>query len=346
MARGRLLTSASMGFVGVIGHEQAQTQLRRAMQRDQLHHALVFVGPRGVGKGTLARGLACALHCTEQRGVGCGVCSACRRVLSGMHVGVEWIAPEAPGAVVKVAVARELADRVQHAPFDGDRHVVVFDPAEALNEQAWSALLKTIEEPQPGVHFVLLTTGLDALLPTILSRSLVVRVGRLEDAEVEQIVRARVREQQDVEVGDDRIGLAVRLSDGSAGVAVGLALDPSLDTSLDLLREIVGAAQQGPRGIFGGEKSALWSTWAEATGGAGPGRPARERAAAGGAAQLWLLHLRERIRGREGLPGLPKDDGDPRSLLRKLDKVQGLLEGLERNPNVRLALEQTLLELA
>ncbi len=336
-------------FVGVRGHVQAQTQLRRAIERDQLHHALVFVGPRGVGKGTLARGLACALHCTQRPGVGCGACSACHRVLTGLDVGVEWIAPETAGAVVKVAVARELANRLEHAPFEGDRHVVVFDPAEALNEQAWSALLKTIEEPRPGVHFVLLTTGLDALLPTILSRSLVVRLGRLDDASVDAIVREqlRTRERDDdvPEPNDDRIALAVRLADGSAGVAVSPALYPSLDSSLALLREIVAAAQAGPRAIFGGEKSPLWTAWNEAAGGPGQGRPARERAAAAGAAQLWLLHLRERIRGRPGLPGLPADDGDPRSLLRRLDDVQALLEGLERNPNVRLALEQTLLEI-
>jgi DNA polymerase-3 subunit delta' len=334
------------GFVGVLGHAQVQAQLQRAVLRDQLHHALVFVGPRGVGKAALARGLACALHCTDRRGVGCGECSACRRVLAGLHVGVEWVAPETAGAVVKVAVARDLANRLEHAPFEGDSHVVVFDPAEALGEQAWSALLKTIEEPQPGVHFVLLTTGLDALLPTILSRSLVVRLGRLDDATVEQIVRERVRRSEtDDEIGEDRIALAVRLADGSAGVAVSLALDPSLDVSLQLLRELVTAAQGGPRVTFGGERSSLWSAWAEATGGPATGRPARERAAAGGAAHLWLLHLRERIRGREGLPGLPPDDGDPRSILRRLDKVQALLEGLERNPNVRLALEQTLLDL-
>jgi DNA polymerase III subunit delta' len=347
---------SSTRFVGVRGHEQAQERLARAIARRQLHHGLVFVGPKGVGKAALARGLACALHCEDAAGVGCGRCSTCRRILAGHHAGVEWVTPDpaAASGKIKVETARELANRLQLAPFEGPAHLVVFDPADALTEQAFNALLKTLEEPRPGVHFVMLTTGLDRLLPTIASRCMPVRLGRLKASDVRAIVEdelGRRREAGDetaTRADDARLELAVRLSEGSAGLAVELALDPSLDDALSLLARAVEATERGPSGIFGGEKSPLWAAWGQAIGPSKTGRPARERAVAARTAELWLLHLRESMRGGSGLPGVPPSPGaaDRRTRVQHLDRLQAFLEGLDRNPNVRLSLEQTLLELS
>ena len=167
------------GFPGVRGHAHAQARLSRAIAREQLHHGLILMGPGGIGKATLARGLACALHCEVQPAVGCGTCSSCRRVLTAMHAGVETLEPENEGGTIKVEAARDLSHRLAHAPFEGRHHVVIFDPADALTEQAFNALLKSIEEPKPGVHFLMITSRPDGLLPTILSRCLPVRLGPL-----------------------------------------------------------------------------------------------------------------------------------------------------------------------
>jgi DNA polymerase-3 subunit delta' len=332
-------------FPGVRGHAQAQARLSRAIARDQLHHGLIFVGPAGVGKATLARGLGAALHCTEAPAVGCGSCTSCRRIASGTHAGVEWLAPEEPGGRIKIEQARSLAHRLEMAPFEGNHHLVVFDPADAIGEAGFNAMLKTVEEPRPGVHFVMIVTGLDVLLPTILSRCLTVRVGRLEDADVAAIVAEQVADAETPPT-PARIDLAVGLAGGSAGLAVTLALDPTLDAALALLGQVVGAAQAGPSAIFAGDKSPLWRAWAEAVGPVKTGRPARERATLRQLCELWVLHLRERLRGRDGLPGVPAGTTEPRNILRQLDGVQSLLESLGRNPNVRLSLEQTLLTLS
>lgn len=331
-------------FPGVRGHAQAQARLSRAISRDQLHHGLIFVGPSGVGKARLARGLGAALHCKEAPAVGCGACTSCRRIAAGTHAGVEWLVPEEPGGRVKIEHARALAHRLEMAPFEGDRHLVVFDPADAIGEAGFNAMLKTIEEPRPGVHFVMIVTGLDVLLPTILSRCLTVRLGRLEDADVAAIVRAQMDGAEEPP-SPARIELAVGLAGGSAGLAVKLALDPSLDAALALLGQVVGAAQAGPARIFGGDKSPLWAAWGEAVGPVKTGKPARERAVLRQLCELWLLHLRERLRGRDGLPGVPPGPTDARALLGQLDAVQALLESVARNPNVRLSLEQTLLSM-
>ncbi|MEX1368731.1 MAG: AAA family ATPase [Nannocystaceae bacterium] len=341
------------GFPGVRGHEHAQASLSRAIARDQLHHGLIVMGPRGIGKATLARGLACALHCPVRPAVGCGTCPSCHRVLTGLHAGVEWLVPDSDGGKIKVDVARQLSNRLQHAPFEGRHHVVIFDPADALTEQAYNALLKSIEEPKPGVHFVMITTYPDGLLPTILSRCLPVRLGPLPLPLLTEVVRDALAARPQQEGSEplpppepERLALALQLSQGSAGLALQLCADPSLDDVLALVRRAMEAAAVGAAGIFSGDKGTLWSAWTRASGGAGPGRPARERAACRRAIDLWLLHLREHLRGGRGLPGLPAAGDDVTGLLHHIDRLQALREGLERNPNVRLALEQTLLELS
>lgn len=334
-----------MHFPGVRGHEAAQSALSRAIVRGQLHHGLLFSGPPGVGKATVARGLACALHCPVAVGVGCGECVTCRRIFEDHHAGVEWIRPEGPGGMVKVAAARELGIRLQHAPFEGDHHVVIFDPADALNESSFNALLKALEEPRPGVHFVLLVTHTDNVLPTIRSRCLPVRFGPLPRATVEAIVAEALADAEDPPQPARR-QLAVRLSAGSPGRALQLCGDEGLDAAMSLTAAAIEAAQRGTSGVFGGDDSRLWQAWTAATGGGGSGKAARERAACGRMTDLWLLHLRERVGGGEGLPGLPHPSLPPDRLVRQIDRLLTFSEGLARNPNARLSLEQTLLDLS
>jgi DNA polymerase-3 subunit delta' len=359
-------------FPGVLGHAQVQAALARALGRGQLHHSLVLVGPRGVGKATFARGLGCALLCRARPGLGCGQCPTCTRVLAGNHPDVDWLVPDGKAGTISVDSARAAHVRQAHAPYEGPAYLMVVDPADALGEAAGNALLKTIEEPRPGVHFALLTTNLQGMLPTILSRSLPVRLGRLDDAIVRAIVDRRAP-------GAERTDMAVLLAEGSAGVALELAADPSLGKSVELVRQAIAAVRAGPAAIFSGEGHALWSAWTAATapdeaaeekapeaeadaGGkkkkaskkAGDGEPkaaakkdapALQRAAVRRLVELWTLHIREQIRGRPGLPGLPPVAADaPARQVAAIAALQRLGTRIERMGNVRLMLEQGLLE--
>lgn len=370
------------GFPGVRGHREAQAALARALARGQLHHALVLVGPRGVGKATFARGLACALLCPQRPAQGCGACPTCQRVLAGNHPDVDWLLPDSKAGTISVDSARACHVRQAHAPYEGPAYVVVVDPADALGEGAGNALLKTIEEPRPGIHFLLLTTNLQGMLPTILSRALPVRVGRLDDDIVADIVHTRAPE-----LPRERGDMAVLLAEGSAGVALELAADPSLERGIELLRQALAAVEQGPRAIFGGDQSPLWTAWTAAvepleaeappvpepppeppqTGkkpkaAAKPKKPegdARaaktkdapglQRSAVRRLTELWILHLREQIRGRPGLSGVAAPRGSaaasPAQLVATIAALQQLEARVERMGNVRLTLEQTLLGL-
>ncbi|MCA9686637.1 MAG: AAA family ATPase, partial [Myxococcales bacterium] len=134
-------------FPGVIGHERVITMLSRAIARKRLHHGLVFSGPPGIGKGALARGLACALNCPVAPALGCGSCDGCRRILTGRHTDLRRLEGEGKSQTVTAAAARETALRAQHAPFEAPAHVIIIDPADRMHPAAAAALLKAIEEP-------------------------------------------------------------------------------------------------------------------------------------------------------------------------------------------------------
>ncbi len=367
----------SDGFVGVRGHRDAQAMLARALDRGQLHHALMFVGPRGIGKATLARGLASALLCTEAPGRGCGRCSTCQRIAGGTHPDVDWLLPVGKAGQITIDSARACHVRQANGPYESERYIVVVDPADALNEYSGNALLKAIEEPRPGIHFLLLTTNMQGVLPTILSRTMPIRLGRLADADVAAIIAEKAQDAD-----DDRRRMAALLAEGSAGVAVELALDPALDRCLELVREAIRAADAGPAAIFAGERSPLWSAYSAATqelvtiqaaaaaeeaaeeaavagkkkraskkraksGGKSKASAAQQRWVANRLAELWILHLREQIRGREGLPGAPQGRSpSPAELVARIAILQRLTQRIRRNANVRLILEQTLIELS
>lgn len=358
-------------FPGVLGHQQATAALMRALDRGQIHHALVLVGPRGVGKATFARGLACAMLCQQTPGRGCGECPTCRRVLLGHHPDVDWLTPDGKAGQISVDAARACHVRQAHAPYEAERHIIVVDPADALGEGAGNALLKTIEEPRPGIHFLLLTTNLQGVLPTILSRALPIRLGRLDDDDVRGILGKHAHD-----IPPERRDMAMLLAEGSAGVAVELAGDPTIVRILDLLRQVLIALGEGPRAIFGGDTGPLWTAWTAASAAptkeeteappeappepAPTGKPAKgakakkpandgpalQRGAIRRLTELWTLHLREQIRGRQGLPGLPSARGGPGELVRTIAALQDLGARVERMGNPRLMLEQTLLDLS
>jgi DNA polymerase-3 subunit delta' len=371
-------------FPGVVGHARITAMLSRAIERERLHHGLVFAGPRGVGKATLALGLACALNCRVAPAIGCGSCDSCRRLLGGRHTDFARLEGQGKTQMIASGPAREIVLSAQRAPFEGRAHVIVVDPADRMHPGAAAALLKSIEEPNPGVYWVLVATNVRDVLDTLLSRCMLVPVERLSSDDTRKVVLA-------VDGGSDgaRRELAISLADGSPGLALELLHDTSLEPTRSLLIETLLALERGPAAVFAGDRSPLWSAWKTAvlatpepgepegdaepevivveasskkaakkaskkTGkkaatksDAKPDSPARQRALAGRLAELWLLHLRERLLGREGLREMPRHASDDSSdgVARQMQAIQQFQTNLSRNPNVRLSFEQLLLGL-
>ena len=224
-----------MPFTHIRGQATAVATLETALRGGRVHHAYRFEGPDGTGKELAAFALAQALVCTAGDPLGCGRCDACRRAVtfadekphSPLHPDVMIIErafyppemftpPKNETAQISIEQIRTIV--LAHAAYpshEGRARVFIVRRAEELSIGAANSLLKTLEEPRNGTHFILITARPDRLLNTIRSRTLPVRFAPLPDDVVRSILRDR-------NVPEDRHELAIDLAGGSASLALEL----------------------------------------------------------------------------------------------------------------------------
>ncbi len=171
----------------VVGHKTEIKRLMHLKESGRWPHALLFAGPSGVGKKKIALAFAQMLICPVKPDA-CGVCGACLRVAKMQSESLNFIQPdpEAAKAVIKVDAIRGLLDNLSFASL-GSARVVIIDQAQTMNPQASNALLKTLEEPFENVYFILLGEEVQSFMPTIRSRSQVIRFAPLSAAELKMI---------------------------------------------------------------------------------------------------------------------------------------------------------------
>jgi DNA polymerase-3 subunit delta' len=240
-------------FDTLVGNERAKETLRRMLGQGRVPSALLFAGEEGLGKKLFALELARALNCRTPRGVeACGACPACARVghvqwpadekdeyekvIWTEHRDVGLIAPYNRNILVKAV--RDLERESNFRPFEGNARVFLIEHAEYMNASASNALLKTLEEPPPTTHIVLISSRPSALLPTIRSRCQTVRFAPLAAEELESyLVKNGKRAGEEAR-------LAAQLASGRPGVALGLNLD-TYRTRRDAMFGVVEALAAG-----------------------------------------------------------------------------------------------------
>jgi DNA polymerase-3 subunit delta' len=211
-----------MGAFRTRGHPAALAAVARAIRTERPPHALLLVGPAGIGKTTLARDLAAGLLCRDPDPAErpCGACAGCRKVEHANHPDLHVLAPEGAGDQVRLAQVLRLATDLALLPMEGRWRVAIIEAAHRLNPDAQNALLKTLEEPVGAACIVLAAEDMDALLPTVLSRTARLRLGPVQPEAIRQLLADRGLADA------ARASAIARASGGRPGVAIALAADP------------------------------------------------------------------------------------------------------------------------
>jgi DNA polymerase-3 subunit delta' len=158
-------------------HRGAWARLGEQLVAGRLPHALLLAGAEGTGKGQLALALSRLLLCTQPSdSFNCGQCHACRLSAGGSHGDFDWVQPEEKSRVIKIDQVRQVVSFINQTASFGSRKVVVLYPADAMNINAANALLKALEEPQPGTFLILVCHRLHGVPATIRSRCQIARL--------------------------------------------------------------------------------------------------------------------------------------------------------------------------
>lgn len=316
------------GFTAIRGHERPCDLLRAAVKHERLPHALLFAGPDGIGKRTVALALAAWLQCESAGDDACGACASCRQVAARSHPDVRMVAVAAGKKEIGVDRVREVKRFAQLQPLRGTAKVVIIDDAHMLTVAAQNALLKTLEEPPDRSFVILVANNPDALLPTVRSRCQRLQFSPLAADTVIDLLTGR--HGVDPSVAGE---LAV-LADGSFGRALALSRSVVAGSRAQLLRQL--AALRTARYVDAVQLANELS------------QPESE---VGGKLELLLRRYRDdavRAVGAEHLAaGFATTAATVPAALRSADAVHAAWEAVRRsNPNRQLLLEALLFRLA
>jgi DNA polymerase-3 subunit delta' len=213
----------------VVGHEEAVALLSRSLEKDMLSHAYLFAGPQQVGKTTLAVNLAQAVNCLEAPSERpCGECAQCRRIAAGQHPDVQVIdlVVNQEGSAIRREISIDQVREVQHSatlkPYEGKYRVFIFQEAASLSQEASNALLKLLEEPPESVLLILLTSNVESIFPTIISRCQWIGLNYLALSAIEREL------QKTLDIPPREAVDLARLSKGRIGWALDAAREPGL----------------------------------------------------------------------------------------------------------------------
>ncbi len=229
-------------FSEVVDQPQVTVTLKNELKRGRIAHAYLFSGSRGTGKTTCAKILAKAVNCVNPKdGDPCGECEICRGIEDGSIMDVVEIDAASNNGVDSI---RSIIEEANFTPSVTKYRVYIIDEVHMLSTSAFNALLKTLEEPPEHVIFILATTEIHKLLPTILSRCQLFSFKRISPEAIAERL-TRIAEEEGAVLEQDAALLIARLADGALRDALSLldqCLGRNLHVTLDVVNEAAGLA--------------------------------------------------------------------------------------------------------
>ncbi len=227
-----------MNFSDIVGQESIKEQMQGAISTGRVSHAYILYGEVRSGKEFVAKVFAQSLLCEKPvtKGDGtiepCGECHSCRQAMSANHPDIIYV----PSTIGVEEIRDRIVETVQIKPYQGPYKIYIVEEAEKLTVQAQNVLLKTIEEPPSYVVFILLTSSTEALLPTILSRCVLLNMRPVRDDEMRNYL------MEQLHVPESRAEICIAFARGNIGRAKALASSEDFDkirtNALSLLKNI------------------------------------------------------------------------------------------------------------
>ena len=206
-------------FKDVVGHKNIIKYISSAVQADAVSHAYILNGERGSGKRLLANLFAMSLQCQNRAedGEACGKCQSCKQALHGNQPDIVRVSHEKPTTISVDDIRTQVNNDIVIKPYSSKYKIYIIPEADLMSAQAQNALLKTIEEPPEYAVIMLLTENAEALLPTIRSRCVMMKLRNIKD----QLVKKYLMEQ--MEIPDYKADVCVAFAQGNMGKAIMLA---------------------------------------------------------------------------------------------------------------------------
>ncbi len=225
-------------FTDIVGQEQLKEHLQNAIAMNKVSHAYIINGERNAGKEFIAKVFAMALQCEKKEVEPCGECHSCKQALSNNQPDIIYISHEKPNTIGVEDIRAQINNDIVIKPYSSPRKIYIVNEGEKMTPQAQNALLKTLEEPPEYAVIVILTTNVEALLPTVLSRCVVLNMKPVSDA----LVKKYLMEQ--LGVPDYKANICVAFARGNIGKAKLLASSEEFEKVKDESHEIVKAIKK------------------------------------------------------------------------------------------------------
>ena len=204
-------------FTDIIGQEQLKEHLQNAIATNKVSHAYIINGERSSGKEFIARVFAMALQCEKSGVEPCGECHSCKQALSNNQPDIVYVSHEKPNTIGVEDIRSQINGDIGIKPYSSPRKIYIMNEGEKMTVQAQNALLKTFEEPPEYAVILILTTHVEALLPTILSRCVVLNMKPVPDMLVKKYL------MEELAVPDYKANICVAFARGNIGKAKLLA---------------------------------------------------------------------------------------------------------------------------
>lgn len=210
-------------FQDIIGQKQLVEHLQNAISAKKVSHAYIINGERSSGKEFIAGIFAQALQCEKGQDNPCGECHSCKQAMSGNQPDIIRVTHEKPNTIGVEDIRNKINNDIGIKPYSSPYKIYIMNEGEKMTVQAQNALLKTIEEPPAYAVIMILTTNLEALLPTVLSRCVVLNMKPVSDELVKKYLMEQLR------IPEYKADVCVAFARGNIGKAKALASSEEFD---------------------------------------------------------------------------------------------------------------------